>query len=201
MSDAWINRLVVSGPAADVRAFAKAAVGFEPPDFDSPSDKPVKVGLSLGTLYELLPSRAKRRVPPVEDEPADLVCERLVVGKTGNAEKIYRFQLAAYEPDLLLTAVSRLFPRLVFVLGWVAPAVDEAASKLIRNGTVRRYRMPGKRLHEIYAARYEEWGEDCLDADIEGDWMALDEVVEHWRDCLPPMKAPKRRRNRRVRSP
>ena len=79
MSDPWINRLVVRGPINDVKAFAKAASGFEPPEFDSASDKPVKVALSFTALYNLLPAKVKRRVPKIEDEPAGLISERLVL--------------------------------------------------------------------------------------------------------------------------
>ena len=88
--------------------------------------------------------------------------------------------LSRYEPDLLLTKVSRLFPSLTFVLGWVAPSVDEAASKCIQNGKVTRYDLPADRVGDIRAAKYKEWGEDCLDADWEADWEMLDEVVKHW---------------------
>ncbi len=123
-------------------------------------------------------------MPGVEDEPGDLTCERLVIGKNGNGQKIYRFMLSRYEPDLLLIEISKLFPRLCFILGWVAPNIDEAASKFIRTGTARQYRMPGKRRSEIRASKYKEWGEDCLDADIEADWVMLDEVVSRWDTIL-----------------
>jgi hypothetical protein len=101
MSDSWINRLVVAGPLEEAKTFAKAATGFEPPELDSPSDKPLKTPLSFTALYNLLPAKAKRRVPKIEDEPAGLISERLVTGKNGNAEKIYRFELSRHEPDSL----------------------------------------------------------------------------------------------------
>jgi hypothetical protein len=116
--------------------------------------------------------------------------------KNGKGVKIYRFELRRYEPDLLLTKVSKLFPKLTFILGWVAPNVDEAASKFIRNGIVRRYRMPDDQMGEIRAAKYKEWGEDCLDADIEADWAMLDEAVRHWDKVLSCLKGLKRPRTR-----
>ena len=180
MSDPWINRLVVTGPVKNVKVFAKAATGFQSPEFGSRSKKPVKLLLSFTALYNLLPTKAQKRVPEIEDEPADLISERLVTRKNGKAEKIYRFQLSRYEPDLLLRQVSKLFPCLTFILGWVAPNVDEAASKFIRNGTILRYIMSGDRRSDIRVSKYKEWGEDCLDADWEADWLMLDEVVEHW---------------------
>jgi len=197
VSDPWINRLVVAGPVEDAKAFAKAATGFEPPEFDSPSDKPVKTPLSFEALYNLLPAKAKRHVPNIEDEPAGLISERLVTRKKGNAEKIYRFELSRYEPDSLLTEVSKLFPPLILLLGWVAPSVDEACSKFIKNGKVRRYRLSADRSGEIRASKYKEWGEDCLDADIEADWLMLDEVVKHWDKVLFRLKGLKRPRRRR----
>lgn len=196
MSDPWINRLVVRGPINDVKAFAKAATGFEPPEFDSPSDKPVKTPLSFEALYNLLPGPARKRIPKIDDQPAGLISERLVAAK-GKGEKIYRFELSSYEPDLLFTAVSKLFPRLSFTLGWVAPNVDEATSKFIRNGKVRRYRMPGDKMGDIRAAKYKEWGEDCLDADIEADWEMLDEVVKHWDNILKAVKRQKTQNRKR----
>jgi hypothetical protein len=196
VSDPWINRLVVSGPVDDVKAFAKAATGFEPPEFDSSSDKPIKTPLLFEALYDLLPAKAKRGVPEVEDEPAGLISERLVMRKNGKGVKIYRFELRRYEPDLLLTKVSKLFPRIVLILGSVAPNVDEALSKLIRNGTTRQYQMPVDRMGEIRTAKYMEWGEDCLDADIEADWVMLDEVVKYWDERLTRFKTHNKSRMR-----
>jgi hypothetical protein len=187
----------VLGPSEDVKAFARAASGCRPPEFDSPSDKPVKTPLSFETLYNLLPAKARRNVHEVEDEPYDLVSERFVTGKNGNGEKSYAFMSTRYEPDLLLTEVSKLFPCLCFILGWVAPNVDEAASKLIRNGTVKQYRMPGNQRSRIRASKYKEWGEDCLEADIEADWDMLDEVVKHWDEMLTSLEVAKRKRTRR----
>jgi hypothetical protein len=197
MSDSWINRLVVAGPAADVKAFARAASGFRPPEFDSPSDKSVKTPLSFEALYQSLPAKARKNIGEIEDEPADLISERLVIKKNRTGEKIYKFVLSSYEPDLLLTEVSKLFPCLCFILGWVAPNVDEAASKLIRNGTVKQYRMPGNQRSRIRASKYKEWGEDCLEADIEADWDMLDEVVKHWDEMLTSLEVAKRKRMRR----
>jgi hypothetical protein len=165
MSDPWINRLVVAGPIGDVKAFAKSAIGFGPPDFWDSANKPAKLSLSFAALYDLLPAKAQRCVPKVDDEPADLVSERSVTGKNKNGEKIYRFQLSSYEPDLLLTEISKLFPGLSFILGWVAPNVDEACSKLIKDGKVRRFDLSVNRRETIRASKYKEWGEDCLDAD------------------------------------
>lgn len=197
MSDPWINRLVVTGPVEDAKAFSKAATGFQLPELGSSSKKPVKLLLSFTALYNLLPEKAQKRVPEVDDEPDDLIAERLVTGKNGNGEKIYRFELSSYEPDLLLAEVSKCFPRLIFVLGSVAPNVGEAASKFIRNGKSRHYDMPDNRQEEIRNSKYEEWGEDCLDADWEADWLMLDEVVAHWNETLKAVKKKALRRRKR----
>jgi hypothetical protein len=180
VADPWINHFVVVGPIDDVRAFVRAAVGSQPPDWDSSSTKPVRLSLSFSAFYKRLPPSAKRRVPEVESEPYELNSDRMVLRKDGHAEKTYRFELSHYEPDLLLTEVSKLFPRLCFILGWVAPNVDEAASKFIRAGKVRLHRMSDSRREEIREGKCKEWGEDSFEADIEGDWVMLDEIVEHW---------------------
>lgn len=127
-----------------------------------------------------MPATARERVSQVEEEPDDLNSERLVSRKNGNGEKIYRFMLSSYDPALLLIYVSKHFPRLCFILGCVAPNIDEAASKFITNGKARRYTMSSKRRREIRVNKYNEWGEDCLDADIEADWVMLDAVVARW---------------------
>ena len=161
MSDPWINRLLVAGPSQDVKRFSKAAIGSRPPRSWLPSEKkPVKLHLSFKALYKLLPPIAKRSIPMIEDEPDDLISERFVARKNGNGEKNYGFMLTRYEPDLLLTEVSRLFPRLCFTLGWVAQNIDEAASKFIQNGKIKRYSMPDKRRRQIHASKYKEWGEE-----------------------------------------
>jgi hypothetical protein len=201
MSDSWINRLVVAGPAADVKAFARAASGFRPPEFDSPSDKSVKTPLSFEALYQSLPAKARKNIGEIEDEPADLVSERLVTGKKRNGKKSYGFMLTRYEPDLLLTEVSKLFPRLYFILGWVSPSVDEAVSKFIRNGRAKRYSIPDKRREEIRTSKYKEWGEDCFEADIEADWDMLDDVVKHWDKILTGLKGTQRKRTARSNRP
>ena len=205
MSDQWINRLVVSGPVGDVRGLARGATGFDAQTLGLPFRNAKKLSLSFRTLYNLLPARARKGVPRVEEEPGDLTCKRLMLGPNGSARKSYSFVLRRYEPDTLFIGISRLFPRLCFILGWVAPNIDEAASKFIKNGKAKRYNMPAKRRGEIRSCKYKEWGEDCLGADWEADWLMLDEVISHWDANLvipftgtTPRKTPRIRHSRRM---
>ena len=105
----------------------------------------------------------------------------------------YRFSLVRFEPDDLLIQVSRLFPRLCFVLGWVAPANDEAASKFIQSGEVLEYWLSDSERESLRDDAYRRLGlspdygstapiddDEALWADWEGDWAQLDTVVKYW---------------------
>jgi hypothetical protein len=194
MSDSWINRLVVAGPVKDVQKFARVAMAFVPPDFGICSRKPVKAALCFESLYKLLPASGRKRVSYIEQEPEDLTCERLVMSNNGTGHKEYKFMLSCYEPDSLFIEVSRIFPFLCFVLGWVAYHVDEAASKFIRHGKVRRFDLPDRRCRQIWAIKNKEWGEDSYEADTEADWAMLDAVVSHWDKTLANVLKTHRRR-------
>lgn len=180
MSDPCNYRLVVAGPGEDIKKLARTAIGFKSPDSWKASRKPVKLPLSFVALDNSLPTTARKRLPVKEQEPYDLTSESLVMEKNGNGYKSYSFMLNYYDPELLLIEVSKIFTRVCFILGWVAPHADQAGSELIRKGAARRYNMSGKRRSEIRASKYKEWGEDCWEADIEANWLMLDEVVSRW---------------------
>lgn len=104
-------------------------------------------------------------------------CESL---ERGIVRRIYRFEQARYEPDELLVGLWARYPRLCFVLGWMAPDIEEA-SKLIHKGTARRYDLSAKRKDEIYPDLDDEENEDvAFRRAAEADWVAIDEVVAHW---------------------
>jgi hypothetical protein len=138
VSDPWINRLVVSGPTEEVLAFQKAAQS---------TDAGKSTSFSFAQLQALLP-RAERQGLEIPVDPWDDDSESNGVGVPETVERdtptmldlVYRFRLEEYAPDALLVRVSRLFPHVCFVLGWVAPNVGEQASRFVQDGNTRPLR-------------------------------------------------------------
>jgi hypothetical protein len=193
MPDTWINRLIVSGPTWEVRRFESVvAVG----------EGPAATSLSFTQLQRHLPEDQRYGLDePVEPWSDDNDTNPNAVSppypqtraEPGMTDLSYDFTQARYEPDDLLIRASTLFPRLCFVFGWVAPNVDEAASRFIRNGHKLLYKASGRRRESLRAKAYRRRGlslgaeaetpddEDNLFwADVEGDWAQLDAVVRHW---------------------
>lgn len=131
MGDSWLQRLVVRGPGADVRAFQKAAASRVKPEYRTVRPQVRTQRLSFAKLRALLPSRDARTFSGKVEEPWDLVIEGPRRRMDGSLEVAYGFQLGQSEPDDLIVAVSKIFPRLCFVVGCVAPAVDEQSSRLV----------------------------------------------------------------------
>jgi hypothetical protein len=115
----------------------------------------------------------------------------------GLVDLTYRFSLVRFEPDDLLIHVSRLLPRLCFVLGWVAPANDEAASKFIQNGKALEHQLSDTARESLREDAYRRLGlapdygstapmddDEALWADWEGDWAQLQAVVEYWDETV-----------------
>ena len=190
MSDAWINRLVVSGPVDDVARFRDTVrdAYAKPPTW-----------LSFAQLQSALPDAEREglespgepwsdSVPDADsvDEPDEQLREG-----TGLLCVSYSFSLAGYEPDELLIRASRQFPSLCFVLGWVAPSNDEHRSRFIHNGYTLTFDASVKLVERIRSTAYRRYGlnyadapeiddDNALWADVEGDWALLDRVVAHW---------------------
>ena len=109
----------------------------------------------------------------------------------------YNFSLVRFDPEPLLICISGLFPRLCFVLGWVAPSADEAAGKFIHNGEMLEYWLSDSERESLRADACRrlglspDYGETApmddatgLSADIQGDWAQLDAVVKYWGDTV-----------------
>jgi hypothetical protein len=109
MSDPWINRLVVSGPVAGVRAVQTAAAVAE---------GPTETSLSFARLLQLLPEDERdefdESVEPWHDtgvsfsdavEPPEEESRQA----PDRLELTYRFMLDRYDPDPLLIRTSALF--------------------------------------------------------------------------------------------
>ena len=175
MSDPWINRLEISGPAKDLAAVERAMTPVT-----AAGSRSRRLDLSFTALSEYLATGCVICAEEVTD-PWGVTVERRESLERGMVRRIYRFEQARYEPDELLGRLSARYPRLCFVLGWVAPNIGEAASKLIHKGTSRRFDLSEKRKDEIYPDLDDEEYEDvALEAEVEADWVALDEVVAHW---------------------
>jgi len=191
MSDPWINRLVVSGPAAEVRAFQTSAASGEGPS---------QTSLSFTRLQAQLPAEGQHGldapVEPWDDSSASnpsgvSAPETQARQIPGMTRLVYRFSLDGYEPDTLLIRVSKLFLHLCFVLGWVAPSVDDQTSRFIHNGHTLVYHASDRQKVSLRAKAYRRYGlsvdaasestdDGALWADVEADWALLDTVVKHW---------------------
>ena len=102
--------------------------------------------LSFAKLSGLLPPQRARRFVVTLEEPWDLVVDPPEKLTDGLRKVTYGFQLSAFEPEDLIIEVSRLYPRLCFVIGCVAPSVDAQSSLLVHNGRSRHgaYRPGGR---------------------------------------------------------
>lgn len=182
--DAWLQRLVVRGPKSDVAAFAKVAAGPGEPDYQTVTPQFKTQRLSFVKLMAALPSRAVRSIEGEPQEPWDLSLYRRR-HKDGTRELDFAFQLDSFECESLVVAVSRLYPRLCFVLGTIAPSVDEHSSLLAHNGRCWRWKIPTKRAEEIFKKIVPQETEENADevdyAYYEMDWVMMDEVVDHWK--------------------
>lgn len=153
--DSWLQRLVVRGQPSDVSTFRKAAKSSKRAMSLTVDGERTQV-LSFERLRGALPKGqlTTRLEEPIE-EPWDLVVDPPSRVDDGTVELTYKFQLSKYEPEVLIIAMSRQYPRLCFVLGLVAPSSDEQSSLLIHNGRSWAWRLPGHR-KEIIAATIPE---------------------------------------------
>jgi len=192
MSNDWISRLVVRGPAGDVEAFAKMATDprIRAHQFDNSTKHRGRLGLSFTALLARLPPGWGAQLDHDITEPWALSLDRPVRLKGGMLERAYRFQLSHYVPDALLVQVSKQYPRLCFVLGWVEPNIDEQASRFIHAGHSSLYRLPEKRKRVLQAGvpadttggnpAATDGNDAVLWALVEADWAMMDAVVSHW---------------------
>jgi hypothetical protein len=185
LADPWLNRLTVYGSAADLAAFAKAAT--DPKilrrQLARRPNRANRLGLSFNALFTALPRAWRTGLDAQIVDPWDLTVDRPVKVTRRLAERSYRFMLDRYEPDELLRQVSRQYPRLCLVLGWVDPASDTQASRLIHAGRSRLYELSERQKIRLYAQVPEEGAApdtDILDASIEADRAALDAVMARW---------------------
>ena len=182
MGDSWLQRLVVRGSAPDVAAFTRAAGSGERPRYLTVS-RPLRTQkLSFEKLKGVLPPTIAGRVAPEPEEPWDLVVEQCRL-RDGTVEVTYKFQLSEFECEPLIVAVSKLYPRLCFVLGCVASFVDQQSSLFIHDGQTWSWDLPSRRKAAIWVKVPEETNDNAdqvTRALAEADWAMMDEVVDHW---------------------
>ena len=193
MGDSWLQRLVVRGPASEVTAFRSAVASPEKPEYWTVKPACRTQRLSFAKLRSLLPRKQARRFDAELEEPWDLSVDPPRRFKDGSLEVTYRFQLGDSEPDDLIIAVSRLYPRLCFVVGCVAPNVDEQSSLLVHKGHSWGWHLSASRKKAIWKKRVPEETKDNSDEVTwglaEADWQMMDEVVAHWRPKMNTLMA------------
>lgn len=115
-------------------------------------------------------------------ETSDLRGERIVAASRGMARKAYAFQAAREDPAAHFRRLSRLESDLVFVLVEADPNSDNYGSALIRNGSVRRYRVP-ESVEAAVMKRHGVTGSDDDEEDWrfwEASWELMDRAEAHW---------------------
>ena len=182
MGDSWLHRLVVRGSTPDIAAFTRAAGTPERPDYLPVTRQLRTQKLSFEKLKALLPVAVARRVAREIHEPSDLVLEQRRL-RDETVEVTYKFQLSGFECEPLIVAVSKLYPRLCFVLGCVASFVDQQSSMFIHTGQSWSWNLPSRRKAAIWAKVPEETDDNAdavTRALAEADLAMIDEVVGHW---------------------
>jgi hypothetical protein len=181
--DSWLQRLVVCGHAADVTTFRKAASSSARPSYVTLKPELRAQKLSFTKLLAALPEKLADTISEPQ-EPWDLGVDGPELMADGTTEFAYRFQLDDFTCEDLIVAVSTMYPRLCFVLGTVAPNVDEHSSLMAHSGKVWRWNL-SNRLHGIITAKIpeetEENEDDVFWALTQADWEMMDAVVDHWK--------------------
>ena len=133
-------------------------------------------------------------------EPMD--CTRTRLKQIGSRARVeYRFLTKWSEPYVLFQRVSKGFPQLEFLLGAVAPAVDETNCWYFHQGRARNWKMPGHRRTAIRREAYRAEGldieeDDDLGVDVEGDHLMMNEALAHWTPARRRAARPARKRAR-----
>jgi hypothetical protein len=193
MGDSWLQRLVVRGPACEVSALQRAVASPEKPEYVTMKPACRTQRLSFAKVIGLLPRQDARSFEDDFEEPWDLVVDPVRRFKDGSREVTYRFQLSGFEPEDLILEVSRLYPRLCFVIGCVAPNVDDQSSQLVHDGRRWQWHLPVRRKNAIWKKVVpEETGYNSDEVGwklAEADWEMMDEVVAHWQPRMDTLLA------------
>jgi len=198
MADMCLCALVVEGSPVEVREFVKVAQPLR--RLSQPEDS---YDCSLLSFRRLDPRPDEEDLTDIygtpSPEPEDCTRTRLKrVGAT-RARVEYRFLTKWSEPYVLFRRVSKQFPRLEFLLGAVAPAVDETNCWYFHQGRGRNWKMPDHRREGIRTEAYRAEGldieeDDDLGIDVEADHTMMTEALAHWTPARRRAARPSRKR-------
>ena len=93
------------------------------------------------------------------------------------------FQLHRGDLEAFLVQISRVFPRLCFILGTVEPSLDQEESCFVHDGRKQSWTLPASQKEKLRAAVPEETDDnedDVFWALVWTDWAILDALVDHW---------------------
>lgn len=187
MADTYNGKLVVAGPAADVRRFVEGA--REKRAFGHPRRRP----LSFQALLPLGDRSPECLYGTSSHEPSDVWEDEPTTLRMGVLQVAYNFQTQSAPPERWAVHLSKQWPSLRFVLGHVKPGTAVAGSIYARVGKAARYMVGARRIAAAYAAHRRCWKPDPADkvyeetrlwAEVEVDWDVMDLAVARWDHLL-----------------
>ena len=182
------NQLAVAGPAAELRKFMKAA--REKPAFGRPRQRgQARAPLSFQALLPLGDRSPEDCYGTPSDEPSFGWENEPETFRKGVLQVGYNFETRCAPPQRWVVQVSKGWPFLRFVLGYVKPDTDLAGSIYVRAGKTTAYTMGARRKEVAYAAHRRCWKADPTDPvyeetrlamEIEIVWDLLDFLIARW---------------------
>jgi hypothetical protein len=184
MPDLTLYTLVVQGVDGDIAAFRRAAKANR-------TSRSEGAPLSVRRLMRVLPAGTAIDEYLRRHDLSDLVVDPTRELEPGMAEVTYNFQLKWGDLEAFLVEVSRVYPRLCFILGTVFPAGDEQESCFIHDGRKQSWTLPASQKEilladvpddadETSSPDYKDGYDPVLWALIHADWAMLEAVVDHW---------------------
>jgi hypothetical protein len=180
------GKLVVAGPAADVRRFVDAA--REKPVFGRPPSRSL-APLSFHALLPLGDRSPECLYGTSSQEPSDVWENEPATHRMGVLQVAYNYQTQSAPPERWVGHLSKRWPSLRFVLGHVKPGTAVAGSIYVRAGNATRYTVGARRIAAAHAAHRRCWKPDPADkvyeeirlwAEVEVDWDVMDLAVARW---------------------
>jgi hypothetical protein len=186
------GKLLVAGPVAELRRFVEAAREKPVPGERRRRGQALNP-LSFGSLLPLGDESPEGYYGTPSEEPWDVWGDEPTTVRKGLLRVVYGFQTKWAPPGYWVVHVSKRWPTLRFVLGYVEPNTDMAGSIYARAGKATEYTMGARRKAAIYAElrrRFnvkdtdDEDQDRLLEAEIEGDWKVMDCVIARWERIL-----------------
>lgn len=193
MATEFIQRIVIDGPAEDVRRLERSLVRTEE-RVQSRKRITERLPFSFAAVYDLL---GLQEEPP--NEPYELGEFRRRTTDRGYAEKRYTFRTYNITAVEFLEPLSRIFRALTFRVGLMCEGQIEHC--LIRRGKSRRYIVPDDRMerqYRLYAKRHGMTFEEMEDEFYplsDAEWEVFNDTFDHWNKVAPRRRLPKRRQS------